>query len=97
MQVHRKIHVLLATWGDLLTSTRTGIGPETFGWKTAEGNFSRPALTPDQETYYQVIPAYGVVFRDATETIFRNLDTTLRIIITTSGPRFSNRISMPGE
>ncbi|KAF9653536.1 glycoside hydrolase family 47 protein [Thelephora ganbajun] len=34
-------------------SSPTGIGPEIFGWKTADGNFSGPPLTAEKEAYYQ--------------------------------------------
>ena len=39
----------------LLISASTGIGPEVFSWKTADGR-SVDTLTADQEEYYQVIP-----------------------------------------
>lgn len=82
--------------GGALTDIRTGIGPETFGWKTADGNFSGPTLTAEQEAYYQVIRACDALC-DATETVFRKLDTILSILITTSDPKFSNPTFMPGE
>ena len=42
--------------GGRLTSVRTGIGPEMFAWKTADGN-STERSTPEDDSYYQVIPA----------------------------------------
>ena len=53
--VHRKYHIPLIVRDGLLISARTGIGPEVFSWKTADGH-SVDTLTADQEEYYQVIP-----------------------------------------
>ena len=41
--------------GSVLTGISTGIGPEVFGWKTADGSSSGSTLTAEQEAYYQVI------------------------------------------
>ena len=81
----------------LLTGGRTGIGPEVFGWITADGNFSGDTLTAQQEAYYQVTSQCSAHF-NATEIMFRELDTTriMALLIIISGPRFWNRISTPG-
>ena len=60
MKVHREFQVLLVC-GSLLNRIRTGIGPEVFGWKTADGS-SSGNLTAEQEKYYQVISTCDVLF-----------------------------------
>jgi len=97
-KVHREFQVLLMC-GSLLNRTRTGIGPEVFGWKTADGNDSEPSLTAEQETYYQVTPACDALFRVRQLKPPRNTDITrpLTTGITTSDQKFWNPTSSPGE
>lgn len=83
----------------LLTGIRTGIGPEVFAWKTADGNYSGTPPTEGKETYYQVIQTRDALWYKVTEIVLRHTDTT-RIrttLTTTSGPRFWNQTSSPGE
>ena len=61
-QDHREFQVLLAS-GSLLNCIRTGIGPEVFAWKTADGQYSGDPLTAEQEAYYQVTLTYDALYR----------------------------------
>ena len=47
--------------GGALTGVSTGIGPEVFAWKTANGKFSGPSPTAKQEAYYKVTQTCGVL------------------------------------
>jgi hypothetical protein len=83
----------------LLTGIRTGIGPEVFAWKTADGNYSGTPPTKEKEAYYQVVQTRNALRYRAAEIVFRHTDTTRTrtIVTTTSGPRFWNQTSLPGE
>ena len=78
----------LLTYRDLLNGIRTGIGPEVFAWKTADGNYTGPALTEEKEAYYQVSPTCVALYYVKIE-ITRKTDTThtMTTLITTSDPR----------
>ena len=99
MKAHREFQVLL-TRGSLLNRVRTGIGPEIFAWKTADGSYSGSPLTAEQEAYYQVTSDLRRSMPcKTTETAHRNTDTTHPLVtgITTSDQKFWNQTSSPGE
>jgi len=98
--VHREFQVLLALCGSLLNRIRTGIGPEVFAWKTADGSYSGSPLTAEQEAYYQVTPTWDALFCvKQLKPPPRNTDITHLVTtgITTSDQKFWNLTSSPGE